>query len=439
MASKKQQPTKPRQKPKKQPKGKPVRWGEFENADEVELDAWKQARKKTSWVRILMTMIAFGAFMALPISLGASSTANNSLSKVEAYVAKSSDVKPGKQAAMEAVTSWLDGDSSPFPEGTSNLIWDEARRIGTTTDGEGVTTATWSHTFSFISKADGTTRQCSQLIDVSGGVSTPNGKPSLLPMQTVNSTSSSTGTTAPSGYRRIDSTDTLTQIIRQWAKVYVGKDANALTVNVADPNTQHAYQPAAIGTLSNVGINWAVYSQEGLKKGETSPYAAVSVTITFTPYGEKTDKGTDTVSHYSNSTTSMCLLVKNPTSGSAKVVDWGADGYIKGLKPYRNAVNKSLIKTTEEDSSSDETLDGSTLDGSDSSSDGTTDGSSDESTDGSSDTSTDGTSTDGSSDKTDKSTGTDSKKDTGGPATGSGDEDTSFDSGKTDTSSDSAK
>lgn len=431
MAAKKQA-TKPRQKPRKQPKGKPVNWGELESADEVELDAWKQARKKTSWVRVLMTLIAFGAALALPISLGASSTANSSLSKVEAYVAKSTDVKPGKQAAMEAVTAWLDGDSSPFPEGTSNLIWDEARRISTTTDGEGVTTATWSHTFSFISTADGTTRQCSQLIDVSGGVSTPNGKPSLLPMQTVNSSSSSTGTTAPSGYRRIDSTDTLTQIIRQWAKVYVGKDANALTVNVADPNTQHAYQPAAIGTLANVGINWAVYSQEGLKKGETSPYAAVSVTITFTPYGEKTDKGTDTVSHYSNSTTSMCLLVKNPTSGSAKVVDWGADGYIKGLKPYRNAVDKSLIKTTEEDTSSDSTLDGSTLDGStDASTDGTTDGSSDESTDGgTADGSSDG-STDGSTDSS-----TDKKSD--GPATGSGKDETSTDATESGASSSSA-
>ena len=344
----------------KQPKGKPVQFGEYESPDQIELEALKQARKNTSWIRIILTLVVLGAAFALPVAMGASSTATSSLDKVENYVSKSADVKPGKQAAMQAVNKWLEGDSSPFPDGVTSLIWDEARKTDTSTDGNGKTTVTWSHTFSFISLKDGTTRQCSQLVQISGGISTPTGTPSLLPLQASDSQSSSSSGTAPSGYISVDQSETLNQVIQQWAKAYVGKDSNALTVLVGDPNADHAYQPAAVGDLANVGTNWAVWNDPSLQKGETGEYAAVSVTISFTPYGYRKD---DTKSRYSNASTDMCLLVKNPTSGSAKVVDWGADGYIKGLKPYRNAVDKSLIKTnTDDTTSSDSTTDGQSTD-----------------------------------------------------------------------------
>ena len=396
MAARNQKP--PKRKPARKPKNtKPQEWGVVKDANEVELDAWRQARKKTSWIRFVLVLIAFGAALALPIALGASTTANNSLTKVEEYVAKSTDVKPGKQAAMQAVSEWLNGDSSPFPEGTTDLIWDEARKVGTTANSDGPDTVTWSHTFSFIGTSDGTSRQCAQLVNITGGVSTPSGKPSLLPLSATNTAGSATTGTAPAGYRRLEQSDTLSQIIRAWAKAYVGKDANALTVAVADPNTSHAYQPASVGTLQNIAINWAVYSDPNLEKGETSEYAAVSTTITFTPYGERKDEGSSS-SKFSNSSTTMLLLVRNPTAGSAKVVDWGPDGYIPGLKAYRNAVDKTLIKSSEEDdedSSSSSTVDG----GSESSSDGSTDGSS---TDGDS---ADGSSTDGETSTDEKSSG----------------------------------
>lgn len=48
---------------------------------------------------------------------------------------------------------------------------------------------------------------------------------------------------------RIDQAASFQNVVNAWAKAYIGKDSNAFTVLVGDPNSEHAYQPAAIGTF----------------------------------------------------------------------------------------------------------------------------------------------------------------------------------------------
>ena len=89
-------------------------------------------------------------------------------------------------------------------------------------------------------------------------------------------------------------------VVNAWAKAYIGKDSNAFTVLVGDPNSEHAYQPAAIGTFKNVSINWLVECDKNgqsvpkEQSSDTPPYAAASISITFEPYAamrDSSDKG----------------------------------------------------------------------------------------------------------------------------------------------------
>mgnify|MGYP006922391553 CR=1 FL=1 len=49
--------------------------------------------------------------------------------------------------------------------------------------------------------------------------------------------------TLPAWYLSLDNSNTLDNLIKTWAKAYVGKDMNAFTVLIADPDTNHIYQP----------------------------------------------------------------------------------------------------------------------------------------------------------------------------------------------------
>ena len=44
----------------------------------------------------------------------------------------------------------------------------------------------------------------------------------------------------PSGYSRIDQASSFQNVVNAWAKAYIGKDSNAFTVLVGDPNSEHA-------------------------------------------------------------------------------------------------------------------------------------------------------------------------------------------------------
>ena len=87
---------------------------------------------------------------------------------------------------------------------------------------------------------------------------------------------------------------------------------------------------------------------------------------------DSSDKGSDTSSsdNTGGSTvkTNITVLVKNPTSGNAKIIDWGADGSVRTLRPYANALNKSDVTSANSDdetgnTSSDNASDGTSSDG----------------------------------------------------------------------------
>ena len=162
----------------------------------------------------------------------------------------------------------------------------------------------------------------------------------------------------PSGYSRIDQASSFQNVVNAWAKAYIGKDSNAFTVLVGDPNSEHAYQPAAIGTFKNVSINWLVECDKNgqsvpkEQSSDTPPYAAASISITFEPYAamqDSSDKGSDTSSsdNTGGSTvkTNITVLVKNPTSGNAKIIDWGADGSVRTLSSTTTTAGSSPAKS----------------------------------------------------------------------------------------------
>ena len=109
---------------------------------------------------------------------------------------------------------------------------------------------------------------------------------------------------------------------------------------------------------------------------------------------DSSDKGSDTSSsdNTGGSTvkTNITVLVKNPTSGNAKIIDWGADGSVRTLSPYANALSKNDVTSANSD---DET--GGTDSAGTTSQDTQSDGSKASSGNGTSDNTSDGTSSDG--------------------------------------------
>lgn len=270
--------------------------------------------------------------------------------------------KPGRQAALQAVNEWLDTTKGGFRSGTDNLWWDDANKVGETTKSDGSnngdTTEYWSHHLSFTDLTDGSTRDVTQLVAVTDGIATAVGEPTLLPKQV---TSNNTNTYTPDGYQRLDQPESFANVATAWAKAYVGKDSAAFTVIVGDPNADHAYQPAAIGTMKNVGVNWMVVctktgqaTSKDDKNNENPEYGCASLTISFNPFpltntGNNDGDGSnsdDTTNSTRSVKTNVTVLVRNPTRGSAKIVDWGADGSLTTLSPYANAVDKSLLNST---------------------------------------------------------------------------------------------
>lgn len=311
----------------------------------VEVQALKQLRRRGNYWRWIVVVGVVAAVLALTISLRSYSSFTALTSYVTEQSAVSSEDKPGKQAAMQSVESWLSGSSSPFPKGADNLLWDGAVKVSETADSNGgASTVYWSHSFSFIDRRTGNTRRVSQLVAVKDDVSSPQGTPTVLPLSAIGTSSGSSA--APDGYPTLTQSDSLTSVIEAWAKAYVGNDSSALTVLVGDPDSNHAFLPAAVGEFDSASINWSVWAGDG--KGENvaegSKYGAASVTVSFKP----TAAGDDS----QQASTTITVLVKSPTSGAAKVVDWGADGSVSALRPYSHAVDKSLISgqtTTDSD------------------------------------------------------------------------------------------
>lgn len=344
----------------------PMDIDEDQRKHQVEFDAMKQAAKNTRWWKVLITVFLLAGIIAPIISVRAISTLQSMGDTLSAKYKEISGDKPGKQAALTAVNKWLDGNKGPFRDGTSNLIWDTAEKVGSSDADTGngkEHTDYWAHQFSFTNLADGSTRDVTQLVSLKNGVATAMGSPTVLPMKAIGSGNSQSYN--PSGYSRVDQAASFQNVVNAWAKAYTGKDANAFTVLVGDPNSEHVYQPASIGAFKSAAVNWLVECDKNGKpidkdkSSDTPEYGAASISITFEPYAKTqdvSDNGSEAQTNDgSSSSMNITVLVKNPMAGSAKIIDWGADGSIQTLSPFANALDKSSVTTStgdEEDSAS---------------------------------------------------------------------------------------
>lgn len=314
---------------------------DFEQLDTpAQVERRNMRRSRHIWP--MATIIIAGVIIS-PISLAMSVRSvgimNNASREVSAYVKTVGEDKPGRSIATQAVIDYLTGENTPFPAGVADIQWENARKLRTdaSTDSGKGDTDWWSHSFTFTDTATKTTRGATQLVSVTSGTATATGTPTLMPVNPGDSVSSEPG--APQGYKTLEQSQTLTDMLAMWAKAYVGDDTSALTVLVADPNQQHAYQPAGLGEYTGVSMNWAVRKDIG-----GTEYGVVSVTVRFTPNGRaKDDDGTT----QPKSSTTLCLLVADPSSGGARVVAWGPNGDVESLRPYGNAADKSKVSSSQ--------------------------------------------------------------------------------------------
>lgn len=347
-------------------KRRQVAFDQRKNPNEIELDAIKQARRRG----VIYKWIIVIALLSAPVFAIMASTSYSMSNEAVETAKKSSQAnmseKPGKQAALTEVSQWLTSEASPFPEGTRDLQWDGATETNSYTDSSSsaetpVRIEQWSHKFTFVTVSDNQPHKVAQLVTVTDGVAVATGDPSIIPADPEGDTSNDSDG-APEGYRTLEASSGLDDLVTSWAKAYVGADNSALTVLVGDPNDSHAYQTLNVGTFENASVNWSVWQDVKNTDDATSgEYGAVGVKISFTPYGQNED-GTKRQA----ASTSLTLLIDNPTSGSAKIVDWGANGDLKSLKPYRHAVDKSVLQNSVSDndqSASDEQSETYTSDG----------------------------------------------------------------------------
>lgn len=328
-----------------------VTFGELKSPNEVELEAVKECRKRTKLWRVLIVIALICAPLALLMGASNTATVSDAVEEAKTITANTSIDKPGKNAAVQAVYQWLTSTNTPFPnESGWTIMWDGAQKTNeyTQTDGDTKTVVqTWVHTFS-CTGTTGVLHRITQATTVQGDIATAVGTPSILP-EDVTSTSGDTSTGAPQGYRSLENASQLDALVTAWAKSYVGKNASAFTVLVADPDINHVYQPANVGTLDTASINWGVWQNKEADGTNNGNYAVINVTITFKPYENtnlNSQQNTDTTQTRQAAKTELNLLVADPTSGAAKIVDWGASGEITSLKPYANALQKNLVKTS---------------------------------------------------------------------------------------------
>lgn len=335
---------------------------EKERRDEIELTAWKKALKNTRKWKIVIILFVCVGLVAPAISVRAINTLNEMGTYLTEKYKEISEDKPGKQVALQAVYEWLDDDNGAFQYGYANLWWNGATEVASTStdDSDQSGTRYWSHQMSLTDKSDGSTRDITQLVSVTDGVSTAVGTPTVLPKAAISNSGSDSY--RPDGYAQLDQTASLTNMVGAWAKAYVGKDSNALTVLVGDPDSDHAYQPSSLGAYQNSSLDWLVQcNRDGSavdKQDESDDpeWAAANVRISFRPYEKKaevTDGSDAEVKSVNNVDISVTVLIHNPTRGSAKIVDWGATGSLTTLSPFSNAVDRSLIGSVTSDDDSD--------------------------------------------------------------------------------------
>lgn len=369
-------------KQKNKANSQPAMFAQENTDDQIEWQAIREARKAhhVNGITIILIISVIMSMLSIMISLRSSGNVQTLVDNIQTILDTKHDDNPGRGVALSNVNSWLAGDSTPVPNGFSNLSWVSCSKVQDTSKGE-----LWSHKFDFTDKRTGLTRTVAQLVLVGKNTSTAVGTPTIFPFAATGNSSSS-DTTTPTGYKDMDGQDAVKNVVEQWAKAYVGSDSTSLTVLVGDPKTSHAYQSAGLGTYKNSSVNWAVWcTQDGKVASSGSGYAAVSVSIMFTPKYDAPDP-TSTNSEQSeqdqisDATTRITVLVAKPTSGAAKVVDWEPDGALRSLRPYSQAVSSGSVSDDDDDSSTGSS-DGASDDSSDSASGGNSQSNSADSTD----------------------------------------------------------
>lgn len=334
----------------------PAMFGQENTDDQIEWQAIKEARKAhhVSAITVILIVSIIMSMLSITISLKSSGNIQLLADNIQTILDAKHDNNPGRDVALESVNSWLSGDSTPVPNGFSNLSWVTSTKVQDSDKGE-----LWSHEFDFTDTRTGATRKVSQLVLVGKSSSTAVGEPTIFPSAATGDASTSS-MASPTGYKDMDNgQNSVKNVVSQWAQAYVGSDSTSLTVLVGDPKTSHAYKPAGLGAYKSSSVNWAVWcTQNGKPAEKGAGYAAVSVSITFTPKydapettgvdGEQTEQDQP-----SDATTRFTVLVAKPTSGAAKVVDWGADGSLKTLRPYSQAVSSSSASVGDSDDSTD--------------------------------------------------------------------------------------
>lgn len=334
-------------------------WSEKDHRNDVSKQTIKTLARRFHWWRVFIVICSVLAIPSFLLSVSAASSAQHADGRIDQIASTSHSEKPGMQAALQAVRKWLSSkENNPYPGGVTGLQWTGATKVGSHTDTsqEKTTTDYWSHRFAFTDTISGTTRQVAQLVSVTNGAQESIGVPSILPPEPA--TASGGASTAPPGYPAIQQNDALTTLVTQWSKAYTGQDDGALTVLVGDPDTNHLYKAAGLGALQSATISWAVWAGDGRggPPHQGQGYGAVSVLISFIPTGAAST---------SNVNTSLTLLVDHPSGGAPKVVAWGADGDIKGLRPHGNAVDKSQARGSKDTDTTDNTPSPGTADGGD--------------------------------------------------------------------------
>lgn len=328
---------------RKQQKAYSSAWNEQDHRNDAAKATLKAMAHRFKGWRVFFVVSSLLGLLAFLVSLSSASLAQKNDSRINDATSTSQTEKPGMQVALQSVRKWLSTqEASPYPGGISGLQWTGATKVASHIDNaeQAVKTDYWSHRFTFTDNSSGATKQVAQLVSVSNGEQVSIGVPSILPP--VPTSSSGGVSTAPAGYPTIRQSDSLTTLVTQWAKAYAGDDDDALTVLVGDHDPDHLYKAAHLGTFHTATVSWAVWAGDGhgSEPEQGKGYGAVSVLISFTPVGASS---TSTVN------TSLTLLVDNPAGGAPKVVAWGADGDIKGLRPHGNAVDKSTAKHSNKD------------------------------------------------------------------------------------------
>lgn len=332
-----------------------------ERRNAIELEAARLCWKRANKTLILLVVLCIGAIISPIICINSLNRLNTVGYALGSQLKEIREDKPGKDVALQAANSWLTGSNTAFKSGVANLWWDSANSVSsadTSAGKQGVTY--WNHTISFTDLADGSTRTITQMVSVKDGVATAVGSPTILPKTVTGSNTSNSYN--PDNYLTIDRPETLNNVVKAWANAYLGKDVNALTVLVGDPDANHVFQPASVGTLTNASIGWLYECDERghavskEQRSDNPEYGVASLSLSFTPYA-KASSGDDSQTKQDDNTTattSITVLIHNPTAGSARIVDWGADGNLTALAPYGNAIDKTAVSNGSTDAGNDE-------------------------------------------------------------------------------------